>query len=130
MSTSKWAAILAAVFALLIVGCRSAPVYNVSNVPITASKANPTLDDVAEAITRAGASLGWQMQPTKPGHVLGTLVLRTHKAVVNINYDATSYSITYKDSTDLNYDGTNIHSNYNGWIQRLDSAIRAQLSLI
>ena len=130
MSTRKWAAMLASVFALLIVGCRSAPVYNVSSAPITASKANPTLSDVEKAITRAGVSLGWQMRSTKPGHVLGTLLLRTHRAVIDINYDTASYSITYKDSTDLNYDGTNIHSNYNGWIQRLDSAIRAQLSQI
>jgi hypothetical protein len=79
---------------------------------------------------RAGVSLGWQMRPTNPGHIVGTLILRTHTAVVDINYDTAKYSVTYKDSKDLEYDGTNIHSNYNGWIQRLDNAIRSQLSLI
>jgi hypothetical protein len=49
-------------------------------------------------------------------------------AVVDINYTVKSYNISYKDSTELNYDGTNIHKNYNGWIQNLDKGIRAQLS--
>ncbi|MGW8183237.1 MAG: hypothetical protein ACWGMT_04695 [Burkholderiales bacterium] len=130
MNGKKWAAILAAVFALLIVGCRSAPVYNVSSTPVTSSKANLTLDDVSKAIIRAGGALGWQMKEDKPGHMLGTLHLRTHVAVVDINYSTTSYSITYKDSTNLDYDGTNIHSNYNGWIQNLEKGIRTQLSLL
>ncbi|MDH3287965.1 MAG: hypothetical protein OEP48_09630 [Betaproteobacteria bacterium] len=130
MNTSKWAAILASVFALLIVGCRSAPVYNVSNAPVTSSKANLTLDDVSKAIMRAGGGLGWQMKVTKPGHILASLHLRTHVAVVDVNYSLSSYSITYKESTDLQYDGTNIHSNYNGWIQNLDRGIRTQLNLM
>lgn len=130
MYGKKWAAIFAACFALLIVGCRSAPVYNVSSAPITASKASLTLDDVSKAIMRAGGGLGWQMKETKPGHMLATLHLRTHVAIVDINYSTTSFSITYKDSTNLDYDGTNIHSNYNGWIQNLDKGIRTQLSLL
>jgi hypothetical protein len=70
------------------------------------------------------------MQQTNPGNVAGTLVVRDHKAVVDVNYDLKSYSIKYKDSTNLSYNGTSIHSNYNGWIQNLDKAIRTQLSLI
>lgn len=130
MYGKKWAAILAACFALLIVGCRSGPVYNVSSAPITASKANLTLDDVSKAIMRAGGGLGWQMKPIAPGHMLGTLYLRTHVAIVDVNYTTTSFSITYKDSKDLDYDGTNIHSNYNGWIQNLEKAIRIQVGLL
>jgi hypothetical protein len=130
MRTSKWAVALAAVFAILLVSCRTAPLYNVTNAPVMASKPDVSLSNVEKAIMRAGVSLGWQMRPTNPGHIEGTLILRTHTAVVDINYDTAKYSITYKDSKDLQYDGTNIHSNYNGWIQRLDSAIRSQLSLI
>lgn len=130
MNGRKWAAVLAAAFALLIVGCRSAPVYNVTSSPVTSSKANLTLDDISKAILRAGGALGWQMKEVKPGHMLGTIHLRTHVAVVDINYSTTSYSITYKDSTNLDYDGTNIHSNYNGWIQNLEKGIRTQLSLL
>ena len=127
MSNLKWAAIVVSAVAILVSGCTTQPVYNVSDAPVSASKPNPTLDDVSKAIVRAGAALGWQMKQTKPGHMLGTLYLRKHVAVVDINYTAKSYSISYRDSTELDYDGTNIHKNYNGWIQNLDKGIQAQL---
>jgi hypothetical protein len=132
MITRKLAVVLAASFALLIVGCRIAPVYNVSGDAINSSKANLTMNDVSKAIVRAGAGLGWQMQETSPGHMIGTLHLRTHAAVVDISYDTKSFSITYKDSTDLQYDASQgqIHKNYNGWVQNLENGIRTQLSLL
>jgi hypothetical protein len=120
------------VFALTLftVGCTTKPIYNVSGAPVASSKPNPNLADISKAIQRAGAGLGWSMQETKPGHILGTLNLRTHVAIVDVDYSQTSYSIKYKDSTNLMYDGTNIHNNYNGWIQNLDKGIRTQLSLL
>lgn len=117
---------------LLFVACTAAPIVNVQNAPVAASKPNPTLDDVSKAIVRAGVGLGWQMTPQKPGHMQGRLALREHVAVVDIKYDTKSYSIDYKDSTNLNYDGQKgqIHRNYNGWVQRLDNAIRSQLTAL
>lgn len=129
MQVTKWAAVVVSAVILLAAGCRTpTPVYNVTSAPVVASKANPSVDDVGKAIQRAGATLGWQMKPEKPGNMTGTLVLRKHVAVVDIKYNASSYSINYKDSTELNYDGQNIHPNYNGWIQNLDKAIKAQLT--
>lgn len=130
MTSRKLAVVLASILALLIVGCRSAPVYNVSEQSVLSSKSNLTLDDVSMAIVRAGGALGWQMKETKPGHILGTLHLRTHVAIVDVDYSTKSYSITYKDSTNLDYDGTNIHSNYNGWVQNLQKGIQTQLNLL
>jgi hypothetical protein len=119
--------VLAGILVALLGGCRSANIYNVSAAPVVAN--NPvTLDDMQKAIVRAGAALGWQMKPVETGLIEGTLHLRTHMAKVHIKYDTTNYSITYKDSSNLDYDGTNIHKNYNGWIQNLDKAIRSQLS--
>jgi hypothetical protein len=112
----------------LLGGCRNAPIYNVSEAPVVANKKAVTMDDVEKAIVRAGAALGWQMKPIEPGLIEGQLHLRTHVAIVNIKYDTKNYNITYKDSTNLDYDGTNIHKNYNGWIQNLDNGIRAQLT--
>ena len=114
------------VILLLLAGCRTADVYNVQNAP-GASKA-VSMADVEMAIRRAGHGLGWQIVPQGPGKAEGLLVLRDHRAVVNITYDTKNYSITYKDSSNLYYDGKTIHSNYNGWVQNLDKAIRAQLS--
>jgi len=129
MRITRWVAVIVSALILVAAGCRGAvPVYNVADAPVAASKPNPSLDDVDKAIQRAGATLGWQMKQTKPGHMLGTLNLRKHVAVVDVNYSAKSYSIKYKDSTELDYDGQNIHPNYNGWIQNLDKAIKAQLS--
>ena len=110
---------------LVLVGCRAGNVYNVQNAP-GADKA-VSMADVEMAIRRAGHGLGWQIVPQGPGRADGILVLRGHRAVVDITYDTRNYSITYKDSTNLHYDGTTIHSNYNGWIQNLDKAIRKEL---
>jgi hypothetical protein len=108
-------------------GCRTAGVRNISEAPVNANKP-VTQEDVQKAIVRAGTILNWQMKPVKPGLIVGTLYLRDHMAMVDINYDTKTYSITYKDSSNLKYDGTNIHKNYNGWIDNLDRGIRTQLS--
>ena len=53
----------------------------------------------------------------------------TGRAVVDIEYTAKVYSINYKESSpSLHYDGRSIHSNYNGWIENLDRAIRNRLT--
>ena len=110
-----------------LAGCRSAPVRNVYDAPVTTGKPAYTTADVKKAIMAAGASLGWQMRDAGPGVIEGTLFLRSHMAQVEIPYTKQNYSITYKNSSNLNYDGTNIHNNYNGWVQNLDNAIKTQL---
>lgn len=121
--------VLIPAMALLVVGCRIAPVYDVQQAPVTSARP-ATMADVERAIRAAGAGLGWQMMPRGPGAMEGTLVLRDHRAVVDIKYDTKTYSIKYKDSSNLQYDGSSIHKNYNGWVQNLDKAIRASLSAL
>jgi hypothetical protein len=128
----KLPSILVASLFLALIGCRGAsPIYNISSSPVVSNK-TATVDDVQKAILRAGATLGWQMAQQEAGKVEGVLVLRNHRAVVDIAYDARNYSIKYKDSSNLNYapEAQTIHNNYNGWIQNLDKAIRAQLSMM
>jgi hypothetical protein len=118
--------------ALLLAACAPAPVKNVTDTPVRTDKANVTEADVAGAIKRAGAGLGWAVLVDGPGRMNATLRLRTHTAVVDIPYDTTKYSILYKQSDDLRYDaekGT-IHRNYNGWIQNLDAAIQRELAAL
>jgi hypothetical protein len=109
----------------LLLACTAQPVLEVNQEAITSTPAS--LADVQKAITKAGVGLGWQMKPVGPGKIVGTLVLREHTAVVDITYDLKTFSIKYKDSTNLNYDGTNIHRRYNTWIQTLDRQIRVNL---
>lgn len=122
--------LLAGLLALVLAGCRSNPVYNVADMPVTTTTGGYKLDDVRGAILQAGVSLGWQMYSVRPGLIVGTLYLRDHMAQVEIPYDRNSYSILYRDSSNLNYDGVNIHSNYNGWVQRLRDTINARLSVL
>ena len=121
-------------FTLLVVfagGCaRLNPVYNVDEAAVATGKTQASMDDIKNAIVRAGGSLGWIMKPTGSGSIMGTLNLRKHVAVVEIKYNSKTYSILYKDSQNLDYDGKNIHSNYNGWIQNLNRAIQTQLSAL
>ena len=121
----------AALFAivLLAAGCRTSPFYNVEAAPFRVG-GSATMDDITKAIQIAGASLGWRMKATGSGEIEGILLLREHMAQVGITYDTKSYSIQYQNSTNLKYDGNVIHSNYNGWIQNLENAIAAQLSLL
>ncbi|MGX2039274.1 hypothetical protein ACWJKU_03960 [Methylocaldum sp. MU1018] len=119
---------LVAAALVLLAGCRTSPVYNVYDAPVLVTGAKPyTADDVEKAIVRAGASLGWQVRKVKPGQLVGTLFIRSHMAEVDITYSKDKYNIRYKNSNNLNYDGTKIHSNYNGWIQNLDNAIKREL---
>jgi hypothetical protein len=112
-----------------LVGCQSVPIQNVEHATVIVSD-QTSLADIKNAIKLAGAGLGWQMKETEPGVITGTLYLRRHMAKVQIPYSKAEYSIRYQDSYELDYDGTNIHSNYNGWIQNLDREIRTRLSLL
>lgn len=116
-------------FVLLIAACRTAPVYNVESAPLNAPP-TASLQDIQRAIIRAGAQRGWEMSPVEPGHLIGTLSRRDFTVVIDIRFTTQSYSITYKDSNNLNYDGTNIHSNYNAWIQYLQTDIKNQVAAL
>lgn len=122
--------ILLASLVLVLVGCRSNPVYNVTDMSFTTTTGNYSTNDVRNAILQAGTAQGWQMQAVRPGLISGTLNIRNHMAQVDIPYDRSRYSILYRDSDNLKYDGSNIHSNYNGWVQNLRNAINTRLSTL
>lgn len=116
-----------------LTGCM-VPILNVKDGQVkTLSGKELTLDQVTKAIVLAGMGLKWEMNVVSPGHIIATLNLRGHQAVVDIPYSTSTYSIMYKSSMNLtppptvfNPSGDLIHSNYNGWIENLDNAIRTQ----
>lgn len=126
----KYLAILtitAAALALAACG-RHQPIYNVTSSPITLPAGKSvSMNDVQNAIMRAGTNLGWQLQPEGPGRIAGRLALRQHLAVVDIEHDTKQFSIKYRDSSNLDARDGMIHNNYNGWVQNLEKAIRTQL---
>lgn len=117
---------------LITVGCaRTLPVHQVNGAPIVTSTTNaPTLEQVRTAIISAAQSKRWRVQQIDDTHMVATVNVRRHQAVVDINYTATDYSITYKDSTALEYDGQNIHRNYNKWVKLLDDRISQNLNAL
>ena len=116
-------------FVALAAGCVTAPIYDVVNAPVVASR-TAGMDDVNKAIVRAGTQLGWVITPEAAGKLTGRIALRTHTAVVDITHDTRTFSIRYRDSTNLEARDGQIHNNYNGWIQNLEKGIRAQLATL
>lgn len=120
--------LLLSVALVALAACTSAPIRNVSNAPVvTASGKTLTADQVRVAIVGAGTGLGWTMAPTTPGLVTGRIALRGHTAMIDVRYTPTTYSILYKESTNLEMGDGQIHKNYNGWIENLNRDIRANL---
>lgn len=131
--TMRLAGIAIAVVAIALAGCGSRqPIYNISNAPILLPPpaTSATARNVATAILRAGSYLGWQMFEEGPGQILGRLTVRQHSASIDIEYDSKSYSIKYRDSTNLDATDRDIHPEYNRWIQKLDKAIRTELGAV
>ena len=124
--------LLVSLASTVVIGCRlTYPVHNVDNVAIVSTVGKRlTHDQVKEAITHAGAGLGWKIRESVPGHIVATLYVRNQMAMVDIRYNVSSYSITYRHSDELNYDGINIHQNYNSWIQNLKREINNQINMI
>ena len=118
-------------FVLLAAFGAGTPIVNIQSAAIPPNP-SATMENIGKAILRAGQTLGWQITPMGAGKAEGVLVLRRHRAVVDITYDTTSFSINYRDSVNLDYDAQDktIHSNYNGWIRNLEKAIRAQVSVL
>jgi len=129
MSSKLLNVVTVSALAVVLIACAPTPVRNVENAPINVSSTNYDLSDVAKAIKSAGTGLGWQMKQETPGHIVGSIYLRSHVAVVDITYTLDEFSINYKDSTNLKYNAASntIHKNYNGWIQNLTNAINSHL---
>lgn len=110
---------------------------NVNNQAVPNARAL-SFDEMTRAIVSAGAGLGWNMNMnvnmnvnvTRSRQLKGTLSLRDHTAIVDIIYSPAGYSINYADSIKLKDDAAenSICLNCNGWIQRLDQNIKANLA--
>ena len=109
----------------------AAKVLNYEDQPIQGSL---TADEVKKGIIKAAEGRRWKVKETAPGVLTAMVQVRTHTAIVTITYSAKSYSIMYKDSTNLKYkqgkDGKTgkIHGNYNKWVTFLKTDIDLELS--
>lgn len=106
---------------------KAAPIYNVTDHPIAASSHKLSQSKIANVIIGAGLKRGWKMQKTSNSTILARLDLRSHVAVVDIQFSRRSYNITYNSSKNLRYNNGNIHRNYNNWIKNLEKDIAVAL---
>lgn len=107
---------------------RTLPIYNVDSMPVVSgSGAELSADQVRTAIVDAAHSKGWSVQDGAGGRLLATLYVRSHMAEVEIDYSPKAYGISYVNSENLLYNGSNIHRNYNKWIQLLETRINEEL---
>ena len=86
-----------------------------------------TAKAVHDAIIAGGSTHSWKVVGDKPGLLTLEADSRDHQAVVDVAYDTTGYTITYKSSNNLNYEHgekkTTIHPKYNQWIENLNTSI-------
>jgi hypothetical protein len=117
------------VIGLALAGCaRTMPVYNVSSAPVAAPSGQLSAAQVRSAIIEALHDKRWIVKQDDPGKIMAEIMARSHRADIDIDYSATQYSITYRDSANLRYDGSEIHRNYNKWIKLLERQINQRLS--
>ena len=111
--------------AVAAAGC-STPVRNVSRAAFT-TPAPVTMDQLAEAIWAGARREGWRTRDVAPGRTLVEKTVRVHRALTEVTYDTTGFSLRLLEADNLDYDGTNIHKTYNVWVTQLEKSIQDEV---
>jgi len=115
---------------IIFTGCTTAPIYNVIDHPINYQYDKSLNEDqISKAIYQAGNQLNWTMVQKKPNQIIATHIKNHHRAVVDITFDKTHYSIDYHNSSNLAYNGQGINRRYNFWVVRFSDEIRKNLKI-
>lgn len=125
-TTAKRISLAVALSALLGAGFAHAlrPIENVVDAPISG---NPSMQQVKDAIMRAGAKRRWAMKSTAPGQIQAMQNSRGLMARVDIRFSRTSFSISYHSSDGLKHKDGKIHKRYNQWVGNLKGDIEMEL---
>lgn len=118
------------VLGLVIVSCSNVKVirnYDANPIP-----EGLKLSDIEKGIKRAGIHRGWIFREAGKNKLEGTVMVRSHKATVDIPYTKENYQINYVSSENLKYNATKntIHRNYYRWIENLKRDIDRELLLL
>lgn len=129
--------------ALALAGCRAAPMYSPADIAFAEPSASVekvlTMEDYKNAILRGGKNAflwgelqrGWDFEEEGPGHLVASVAVRDkHFVTVDVRFDTSSFSISYKSSRNMNYNAgrSEIHPKYNRWVQALQDAIQAEIT--
>jgi hypothetical protein len=113
---------------------------NFENVAYTISSGKKPSDaQMQQAISRAGSLHQWSTTPNGENKAVATVNVRgKHGVVVDISWNAETFSIIYKSSVNMDYadqargismqSGPVIHPSYNKWVASLRDSIQSELS--
>ena len=123
--------LLAVGFALLV-GCGGAlaPVLQIEQASAIGANGAPLARaQVQQVVYNALLSKGWNIDTAADGHFIATTRTGEHFATVRVDCGDGGYAIHFvAASPSLRFSGDRIHRRYNHWIDRLDHAIRGELS--
>jgi hypothetical protein len=113
---------------LLLAACANEPIYNVPTHMVPGSAQALPPERIEAAIIDAGQSRGWKFERTAPGLLRAKQVQPKYSAVVDISFNARSYSIKHISSSGMNEEGGTVHPHYNMWIRNLERDIDTWLA--
>ena len=120
------------IIAISICGCGQ-PIMNLEDykVPSLDDGSPQSIETVKKAILTACKDKGWSPSVVGDGLIEAEIMVRTrHRALIEIPFSGSHYSIIYKDSHGLGYEKRGkIHRNYNRWVAMLSAAIQRELGV-
>lgn len=122
-------ATLALLFGALTFGTTAHALQAIQDIADSPIPSGLSKTQVKKAMIRAGARRNWIIRENDAGGLEATLHNRKHMVKVDIAYNRSSYSITYKASANMKYKGGLIHKKYNAWVRNLDQDIQRELLL-
>jgi hypothetical protein len=120
-------AALANVFAAdeLAMECAMARILEVRDRPFT----NPHNRDPAEVIETSLSRRLYHISARNPGSIEAFYAARDVRADITVTYTDSTYSILYRDSTNLRYGNGRIDQHYNRWVNNLDHDLQLEFTV-
>jgi hypothetical protein len=106
-----------------LAACAPVPIHNITNRAMPPTAERLTQQEIDTIIVTEAAQRGWRIDPIAPGHMKGTLDIRSHRAVVDILADKANLNIRYLESTNLDEKNGVIDRKYNQWVANLEKDI-------
>jgi hypothetical protein len=122
------ASVNAIVWVVVVVGagCRKEAIHNVVRAPI-AAPATISASEMSQVLIDAGERAGWRLREAGPGRIRAEKQIRSHRALSEIRYDTSGYSVTLLQADNLLYDGAKVHKIYNVWVEGLQKSIEDEI---
>jgi hypothetical protein len=109
--------------AVFLGGCAAEPIYSPIGHPIPAQGRSVSLEQIENAIVRAGQRRGWAMTKVAPGKIRAVQDTAKRDAIVEIEFNSETFSIQHLETKGLRERRGQIHPRYNSWVRSLEADI-------